>query len=154
MKKLGQVDIAQDHFQSHPGPSKREENLEKRKLPNQQISGHACTWICNTTANERWGQESSADSGDGYAVPGQNGVRVCLPQEQILFVHDGSEDGGTLRMRNRGRASPQGRAEGQRMGQGESRRSREVGEGSLAHPRKQGFGHLAVRRPRPSEVGS
>lgn len=58
----------------------------------------------------------------GQGTEEEYGLCVCLPEGQVVFVHDGGQDGRSVRLRDRGRAAVEGSPGRQRLGQGESRR--------------------------------
>jgi hypothetical protein len=64
--------------------------------------------------------------GSPDAKQGKYGLRLCLPEDKVLLVHDGSQDRRTMRLRDARWATPEGSPARQRLGQGKPRRVGEV----------------------------
>jgi hypothetical protein len=64
--------------------------------------------------------------GSPDAKQGKYGLRLCLPEDKVLLVHDGSQDRRTMRLRDAGWATPEGSSARQRLGERKSRCAGEV----------------------------
>jgi hypothetical protein len=64
--------------------------------------------------------------GSPDARQGKYGLRLCLSEDKVLLLHDGSQDRRTMRLRDARWTTPEGSSARQRLGQRKPRRAGEV----------------------------